>query len=116
MYGILRAGAGGELLNLIGSQSSDSGGNSMAPAALIDLTNRPTKVDRATDVTGLVDTGELGKMLPKGDVNAVLEAMTELSGGLTSGQHGRRAASSIPTRPISSCARPRSRSRCVART
>jgi hypothetical protein len=88
MYGILRAGAGGELLNLIGSQSSDSGGNSMAPAALIDLTNRPTKVDRASDVTGLVDTGELGKMLPKGDVNAVLEAMTELSGGLTSGSMG----------------------------
>jgi len=88
MYGILKAGAGGELLNLIGSQSSDSGGNSMAPAALIDLTNRPTKVDRASDVTGLVDTGELGKMLPKGDVNAVLEAMTELSGGLSSGSMG----------------------------
>ncbi len=85
MYGILKAGAGGELLNLIGSQSSDSGGNSMAPAAMIDPANRPTKVDRASDVTGLVDTGELGKMLPKGDVNAVLEAMTELSGGLTSG-------------------------------
>ncbi len=88
MYGILKAGAGGELLNLIGSQSSDSGGNSMAPAALINLTERPTKVDRASDVTGLVDTGELGKMLPKGDVNAVLEAMTELSGGLTSGAMG----------------------------
>ena len=88
MYGILKAGAGGELLNLIGSQASDSGGNSMAPAAMIDLTNRPTKVDRATDVTGLVDTGELGKMLPKADVNAVLEAMTELSGGLTSGSMG----------------------------
>ncbi|MEJ0034544.1 MAG: hypothetical protein WDO68_00430 [Gammaproteobacteria bacterium] len=82
MYGILKAGAGGELLNLIGSQASDSGGNSMAPAAMIDLANRPTKVDRSSDVTGLVDTGELGKMLPKGDVNAVLEAMTELSGGV----------------------------------
>jgi hypothetical protein len=88
MYGILKAGAGGELLNLIGSQSSDSGGNSMAPAAMIDLTNRPTKVDRSSDVTGLVDTGELGKMLPKADVNAVLEAMTELSGGLSSGAMG----------------------------
>jgi hypothetical protein len=88
MYGILKAGAGGELLNLIGSQASDSGGNSMAPAAMIDLSNRPTKVDRSSDVTGLVDTGELGKMLPKADVNAVLEAMTELSGGLTSGAMG----------------------------
>ena len=85
MYGILKAGAGGELLNLIGSQASDSGGNSMAPAAMIDLANRPTKVDRSSDVTGLVDTGELGKMLPKGDVNAVLEAMTQLSGGVPTG-------------------------------
>jgi hypothetical protein len=35
MYGIARTGAKGELLTLIGSQSSDSGGNSMAPAASI---------------------------------------------------------------------------------
>jgi len=83
MYGILKAGAGGELLNLIGSQASDSGGNSMSPAAMIDLANRPTKVDRASDVTGLVDTGELGTMLPKAGANAVLEAMVELSGGLS---------------------------------
>ncbi len=83
MYGILRAGAGGELLNLIGSQATDSGGNSMSPVAMIDLANRPTKVDRASDVTGLVDTGELGTMLPKAGANAVLEAMVELSGGLS---------------------------------
>ena len=37
MYGIWRAGADGSLLSLIGSRSSDSGGNSMAPPALIDL-------------------------------------------------------------------------------
>jgi hypothetical protein len=85
MYGILRAGAGGELLNLIGSQATDSGGNSLAPMAMIDVANRPTKVDRASDVTGLVDTGELGRMLPPRDVNAVLEAMTELSGGVGDG-------------------------------
>ena len=32
MYGINRVGADGELLTLIGSQNTDSGGNSMAPA------------------------------------------------------------------------------------
>jgi hypothetical protein len=85
MYGILKAGAGGELLNLIGSQASDSGGNSVAPMSMIDPQNRPTKVDRASDVTGLVDTGELGRMLPRRDVNAVLEAMTALSGGTGNG-------------------------------
>ena len=36
LYGIQRAGAEGEILTLIGSQNSDSGGNSMAPAMLID--------------------------------------------------------------------------------
>jgi hypothetical protein len=81
MYGILRAGARGELLTLIGSQSSDSGGNSMAPAAMIDPSNRPTKVDRASDVTGLVDTGELATLLPQADATKVLESMVRISGG-----------------------------------
>ena len=53
MYGIAAAGADGSLLTLIGSENSDSGGNSMAPQAMIDLTIRPTKVDRPSDVTGL---------------------------------------------------------------
>src|SRR5688572_5611609 len=57
MYGIFKAGARGELLNLIGSQSSDSGGNSIAPMSMVLAEARPTKVDRASDVTGLVDTG-----------------------------------------------------------
>jgi hypothetical protein len=80
MYGIYRAGAKGELLTLIGSVSSDSGGNSMAPAAMIDLQVRPTKVDRASDVTGLVDTGELGTLFANpDDAVAVLESMAVLS-------------------------------------
>ena len=54
MYGIAKAGSRGELLTLIGSQNSDSGGNSMAPAMLMDPANRPTKVDRASDASGLV--------------------------------------------------------------
>src|SRR5262247_2115674 len=65
MYGIAKAGAKGELLTLIGSQSSDSGGNSMAPAMMIDPTVRPTKVDRTSDASGLVDTGELATLLPQ---------------------------------------------------
>ena len=46
MYGIAKAGLRkGELLTLIGSQNSDSGGNSMAPAMMIDPAN-PTDEDR----------------------------------------------------------------------
>jgi hypothetical protein len=82
MYGINRIGADGQLLTLIGSQNSDSGGNSMAPASLINPAVRPTKVDRASDVTGLVDTGELSSMFSNSDdAIAVLESMTRL--GLT---------------------------------
>ena len=80
MYGIARTGAKGELLTLIGSVSSDSGGNSMAPAAMVNAQIRPTKVDRASDVTGLVDTGELGTLFPNpADAVAVMESMAVLT-------------------------------------
>ena len=86
MYGIARAGGGGDIVTLVGSRNSDSGGNSMAPAA--HLTDplfkaseiRPTKVDRPSDVTGLVDTGDLTAVLsdPE-DVKAVMESVVRLS-------------------------------------
>jgi hypothetical protein len=79
MYGIHQAGADGSLATLIGSRASDSGGNSMAPAGLIDLSVRPTKVDRASDVTGLVDTGELASLLSLDDTVAVMEAIQRIS-------------------------------------
>lgn len=70
----------GDVTALVGSQNSDSGGRSMAPGALIDLTLRPTKVDRPSDVTGLVDTGNLtGILNDPADVVAVMESMARLS-------------------------------------
>lgn len=79
MYGIYRAGGNGELLPLVGSRSSESGGNSMAPAGLIDASARPTKVDRPTDVTGLVDTGKLVGLLSQEDAVAVMESIQRVS-------------------------------------
>ena len=79
MYGIARAGAGGELLNLIGSRSSVSGGNSMAPSMLIDPSSPPTKVDRPSDVTGLVDTGDLLGILSQQEAVAVMESIQRIS-------------------------------------
>lgn len=79
MYGINLAGARGSLLALCGSRSSDSGGNSMAPAALINKEVRPTKVDRPTDVTGLVDVGDLTELLSEQEIVAVMETMYGLS-------------------------------------
>ncbi|MFM2287345.1 MAG: hypothetical protein RL684_488, partial [Pseudomonadota bacterium] len=79
MYGIYSAGALGDLLALIGSDSSDSGGNSVAPSYMMDPTVRPTKVDRSSDVTGLVDTGKLVGLLNQADATAVLESMERIS-------------------------------------
>lgn len=79
MYGINRAGADGALLTLIGSRSTDSGGNSVSPIAMINTAVRPTKVDRPSDVTGLVDTGKLVGLLSQSDAVAVMESIYRIS-------------------------------------
>jgi hypothetical protein len=78
MYWLARAaGVRGELLTLIGSQNSDSGGNSRAPATFMDPEYRPTKIDRRSDVVGLVDTGE--NILKLQDAVRSLESMVRVS-------------------------------------
>ncbi len=79
LYGLQRAGAEGSILTLIGSQNSDSGGNSMAPAMMINPEFRPTKVDRPSDVTGLVGTSERPRRLSHQDEVAVTEAIYRIS-------------------------------------
>ena len=80
LYGIAMTGSRGSVVDLIGSRSSDSGGNSMAPAAFINPEFRPTKVDRPSDVTGLVDVGNLTAILnDPDDVTAVMESMARVS-------------------------------------
>ena len=79
MYGLYSTGVRGDLLTLIGTDTSDSGGNSMAPSYMMDDTARPTKVDRSSDVTGLVDTGKLVGLLSQSDATLVLESMERIS-------------------------------------
>lgn len=83
-YGIYRAGATGELLNLIGSRSSMSGGNSLSPMDLIDTSVAPTKVDRPSDAVGLVDIGDLSTLFGSGaqaeaDAVSVMESIYRIS-------------------------------------
>src|SRR5690606_29950064 len=59
--------------------NSESGGNSVAPLSMIDPEFRPTKVDRPSDVTGLVDTGQLVGLLGPEDATAVLESIYRIS-------------------------------------
>lgn len=83
MYYIAKAGAGGSLLNLIGSRASDSGGNSMASMSLVDMDfqteYRPTKVDNPNDVTGLVDVGDLVNLMDQEEIVRVMESTYRIS-------------------------------------
>ena len=80
MYGIAKTGSTGSIVTLIGSRNSESGGNSVSPAGMVDTTIRPTKVDRPSDVTGMVDTGNLTAVLSDpDDVKAVMESVVRLS-------------------------------------
>jgi hypothetical protein len=87
MYGIYQVGARGALLNLIGSESSVSGGNSMSPPLMINVAAQPTKIADSTDSQGLVNTGQLSTLLPNPtgpitvptDVTNVLMSMKRIS-------------------------------------
>lgn len=79
MYGLYGAGRDGSIVTLIGTESSVSGGRSQAPMAMIDPAIRPTKVDRPSDATGLVDTGKLIQLLDSDDAAAVMLAAQNIS-------------------------------------
>ena len=85
MYGIAKAGAQGLLLTLTGTESSVSGGNSVAPMSLIDPSLQPTTISQPSDATALVDTG--GATADPVAV-AVLESQARISGGTTPYQSG----------------------------
>jgi hypothetical protein len=85
MYGIYQYGARGGLLNLIGSVSSQSGGNSMSPPTMVISAAMPTKISSSQDSKGLVSTGQLTTLLPplpdgtNPDVVNVMESMKRIS-------------------------------------
>jgi len=80
MYGIYKAGLDGDLVSLIGTSNSDSGGNSVAPASMIDLSVRPTKIASGDDARGLVDTGKLAQLFPdSNNAKSVLQAIERIS-------------------------------------
>ena len=81
VYGIHAAGAEGGLLALVGTESSDSGGNSSIPMTMFDPTARPSKVASPGEARGLVDTGQLVTLLGNStDAAAVMAAAETISG------------------------------------
>ena len=85
MYGIAKAGRTGQLLTLIGTDSSVSGGNSMAPMELINPAWQPTVIARPSDATALVPLPPGGSPDPL--TVATIESQTRISAG-TSPQSG----------------------------
>ncbi len=79
LYGIAQAGADGSILTLAGTETTESGGNSMIPAMMADPELQPTKVDRPSDVVSLVDTGQLVGILGPEDATAVMESVYRLT-------------------------------------
>jgi hypothetical protein len=78
MYGLAMAGSRGTLLNLVGNQSSVSGGNSASVPYMINPLFQPTTISLPSDDVGLVSTGGA----PADPVSvAVLESQTRISGG-----------------------------------
>jgi hypothetical protein len=79
VYGINRAGASGGLLELVGTEATDSGGNSAVSMDSFDPSKRPTKIDRPSDARGLVDTGEMVNMLGTTGAGDVMQAVEDIS-------------------------------------
>ncbi|HEY6822933.1 MAG TPA: hypothetical protein VI195_00715 [Steroidobacteraceae bacterium] len=92
MYGIAMAGRKGQLLQLIGTESSVSGGNSMAPMELIVPALQPSTISQPSDATSLVPIPPGGKQDPLSV--EVLETQTRISTGtgLYNGGSGGTAA------------------------
>src|ERR1700676_2225425 len=63
MYGVWQFGARGGLLDLVGSESSMSGGNSMSPPTMMIAAAAPAKVLSSQDSKGLVSIGQLSTLL-----------------------------------------------------
>jgi hypothetical protein len=89
MYAIALTGAKGLLLPLIGTESSVSGGNSMAPMQYINPSLQPTTITEPTDATALVSTG--GASADPVSV-AVMESQVRISGGTALYTTGSNAA------------------------
>jgi hypothetical protein len=92
MYGIAMAGRKGQLLQLIGTDSSVSGGNSAAPMELIVPALQPSTISQPSDATSLVPIPPGGKQDPLSV--EVLETQTRISAGtsLYNGGSGGTAA------------------------
>ena len=72
-YWIAKAGASGELVTLLGTRGSGSGGNAQAPAASINPAQRPVTIRGPDDVIGLINPGKIATLI--GDSKALAKIL-----------------------------------------
>jgi len=80
MYWLAKAGAGGDLGDLIGTRNTISGGNSAAPKGSINPTKQPITITSPNDAVSLVNAGRLSTLLTQDKVKRVMKATERLSG------------------------------------
>ena len=76
MYWIANAGALGQLVTLIGSRASPSGGNAKAPAMSINPAQNPVAIQKPADALGLVNPGKIARLLNDDKAMAKILAAT----------------------------------------
>lgn len=80
-YWLYRAGARGQLVQVVGSTGEDSGGNSQVPVNSFDSSVKSVQISRPNDARGLVQLGVLGDLFNSdAKVAAILRAAENTSG------------------------------------
>lgn len=79
MYWLSKAGATGDLGDLIGTMDTQSGGYSAAPKSSINPTKMPINVSSPQDALSLVNAGRLSSLLSADKVKRVLRATEKMS-------------------------------------
>lgn len=79
MYWLYKAGAMGELVQLVGTSDSISGGRSMAPEASINPVVAPVRIRDSRDVLSLISVGRLNEIFPGNRAEQVMKSIERLS-------------------------------------
>lgn len=81
MYWLNKAGAKGQLQQLAGTNQSDSGGNSMAPADSLNPSIAPVRIASNQDAVNLVSLGNRFANYSTGQIDAILNTAGNMSNG-----------------------------------
>lgn len=79
MYWLYSAGAVGDIANLVGTENTDSGGNSIAPASSIIPTLKPVTVNTPTEALNLITIGKMGTLFGSDKASKIIKSIQNLS-------------------------------------